>query len=50
MFSRLKALEEKKYVIRATNTGITQIVNPYGKVTSSIESYKSGILIGNIYI
>lgn len=49
-FSRLRASESKRYVVRSTNTGLTQIINPYGKVVDKIEPYKPGILISEIYI
>ena len=49
-FSKLRAAENKKYVLRATNTGITQVINPSGKVIGKLEPYKEGILISEIYI
>lgn len=49
LYSRLRAAENYKYLIRATNTGITQIVNPYGK-TQAIEKNKRNILIGEILL
>ena len=49
-FSKLKALEKRKYVLRVANTGITQIVNPYGRVESALEPYSPGVLFGKIYI
>ena len=45
----LRAAENGKYLLRVTNTGITKIVNPYGKIEKSIEPYRQGILIGEIY-
>jgi len=49
-FSRLKALEKNKYVIRSSNTGYTQVINPYGKIIARIEPYRSGTLSAKIYI
>jgi len=48
--SRLIAAENKKYLVRVSNTGITQIINPYGMVISKIDPHIEGILIENIYI
>lgn len=48
--SKLMAAENKRYLVRSSNTGITQIVNPYGKVIAKIPPHKKGILIENIYI
>ncbi|MBI2134587.1 hypothetical protein HYU09_01220 [Candidatus Woesearchaeota archaeon] len=50
LYSRLNAAENGKYVLRATNTGITQIVNPYGKVIAKLEPNKRGILTEEIYV
>lgn len=49
-FTRLRAAENAKYIIRATNDGVTQIVNPFGKVVYSAEPKKQKILIGDIYV
>lgn len=49
-FTRLRAAENAKYVVRATNDGITQIINPFGKVVYSAEPKKQKILIGDIYV
>ena len=49
-FTRLRAAENAKYLIRAANDGITQIVNPLGKVVYSLEPKKQNILIGDIYV
>jgi apolipoprotein N-acyltransferase len=49
-FSKLKALEKHKYVVRVTNTGTTQIVNPYGVVEAELPIHQSGTLLGKIYI
>lgn len=49
LYSRLRAAENYKYLVRATNTGITQITNPYGK-TQAIEESKRNILIGEILL
>ena len=50
LFTRLRAAENAKYLVRATNDGITQIVNPFGKVVYSLEPKKQKILIGDIYV
>ncbi|MBI2659307.1 hypothetical protein HYX05_04395 [Candidatus Woesearchaeota archaeon] len=49
-FTKLRAAENAKYLARATNDGITQIINPFGKVVYSLEPKKQNILIGDIYI
>ncbi len=37
--SRLRAIEQRKPLIRATNTGITAFINPYGEVIKSTELF-----------
>ncbi|MBI2542523.1 hypothetical protein HYV80_07505 [Candidatus Woesearchaeota archaeon] len=50
LYPNLRAAENGKYLIRATNTGITKIVNPYGKTDAQLEPYTRGILVGDIYL
>jgi len=50
LYTNLRAAENGKYLIRATNTGITKIVNPYGKVEAQLPPYARGILIRDIYL
>ena len=32
---RMRAIENHRWVLRATNTGVTAVINPYGQVTAS---------------
>ena len=50
LYTRLRAAENRKYIARATNTGITQIIDSYGKVTKIIKPEKRNILIGEVYL
>ena len=50
LYSRLNAAESGMYVLRATNTGITQVINPYGKVVGQLPSNSRGILVRTIYL
>jgi len=47
LYSKLRAAENYKYFVRATNTGVTQVINPYGK-TYKIEGNKRKVLIEDI--
>lgn len=49
LYSRLRAAENYKYLVRSTNTGLTQIINPYGKA-HEIEENKRKLLIGEIHL
>ncbi|MBS3104705.1 apolipoprotein N-acyltransferase [Candidatus Woesearchaeota archaeon] len=50
LYTNVRAAENGKYLVRATNTGITKIVSPYGKVEAQLPPYARGILIGDIYL
>jgi apolipoprotein N-acyltransferase len=43
-FSRMRALEFQRAVVRATNTGATAVVNHRGRVTQRLPSLQEGIL------
>lgn len=47
--ARMRALEMGRYLVRATNTGITAIVDPPGNVVSRLPSFEQGILTGEVY-
>ena len=43
---QMRALEAGRYLIRATNTGVTAIVNPQGRVVEKIPQFVPGVLNG----
>ena len=47
--SRMRAIETGRYLLRATNTGITAIVMPDGNIQKELEPYNFSILKGNFY-
>lgn len=46
--ARMRALENGRYLIRGTNTGITAIVNHHGKITTEASSFEQTSLTGQI--
>ncbi len=46
--SRLRAIEQRKPLIRATNTGISAFVNPYGEVEKSTELFKDSYIFSRV--
>ena len=48
-FPRARAAESMRYVARVTQTGITEVINPFGKVLKSIPIDKEGYLTADIY-
>jgi apolipoprotein N-acyltransferase len=45
--AQMRALETQKYVLRATNNGITAIINPQGRIDVIAPQFKSTVLSGN---
>jgi len=37
---RMRAVENARWIVRATNDGLTAVVDPAGRVTQSIEPYQ----------
>lgn len=48
LHSRIRAAENKKYLLRVSNNGITQIIDNRGKVVDKLETNKEGILFYNL--
>ena len=44
--ARMRSLETGRYMIRATNDGISALINDKGQVVESIERFKPGVLKG----
>ncbi len=48
MMARLRAVENRRYVVRAAATGISAIIDPSGRVVGELPIYRRGILTGRI--
>ncbi|MFH1394783.1 MAG: nitrilase-related carbon-nitrogen hydrolase [Candidatus Omnitrophota bacterium] len=48
-FSRARAAESMRYLARTTQTGITQIINPFGKIVQRLPSNCSTFLIAEAF-
>jgi apolipoprotein N-acyltransferase len=44
--SRMRAIETGRYMLRATNTGMTAIIDPHGRVTAQLAQFTEGVLSG----
>jgi apolipoprotein N-acyltransferase len=42
----MRAIEEGRYLVRAANTGVSGIVDPYGRVVERSDIYQTAILVG----
>lgn len=48
--ARLRALETGRYLLRATNTGVSGIVDHKGKIVSTVPVYEQGVVKGEVKI
>lgn len=48
MHSQLRAIENRKYVVRSANTGISCFINAKGEIVDHLKPWKEGVLQGNI--
>lgn len=46
--ARMRAIETQRYVVRATSSGITGIVDPRGKLVATLPADEPGVLISSI--
>jgi apolipoprotein N-acyltransferase len=44
LIATFRAIENRRYLLRATNTGLTAIVDPVGRTVKSLPTYKQGTL------
>ncbi len=42
--SRMRALEAGRYLVRATNDGITAAIDPHGRVTARLPQFREGVM------
>ena len=42
--ARLRAIENRRYLLRATNDGITALIDPYGRVEKQIARHQTAVL------
>jgi apolipoprotein N-acyltransferase len=48
MMSQLRAVENRRFAVRGAATGISTIIDPYGRAQSELGIYKRGIVSGRI--
>jgi apolipoprotein N-acyltransferase len=46
--SRMRALESGRTMLRATNTGVTAIIDPRGRIVARLPQFTEGILTGEV--
>lgn len=50
MMSQLRAVENRRYVVRAAATGISTIIDPYGRSTGELGIFERGLVKGRIHL
>lgn len=48
MMARLRAVETRRYVVRAASTGISAIIDPQGRIVSQLGIFRRGIVRGSV--
>jgi apolipoprotein N-acyltransferase len=46
--ARMRAVEQGRYLVRAANTGISGIVDPYGRVIASSRLFEEAVVVGDV--
>lgn len=47
--AQMRALENGRYMLRATNNGVTAIIGPDGSIKAQLPQFKKGVLQGSVY-
>ena len=48
LIASFRAIETSRYLVRATNTGHTAIINPYGDIEHELPIFEEKVLIGSV--
>ncbi len=46
--ARWRAIETKRAIVRATNTGVSAFIDPFGDISSSLGLFKAGTLVDSV--
>lgn len=46
--AQMRALEAGRWMIRATNTGVTALIDPFGQIDTRIAQFEQGVLYGEV--
>lgn len=49
MLARMRAIEHRRYLVRATNTGISAIIDPFGRVIEATPLRERASLVGTVH-
>ena len=48
--AQMRALENGRWLLRATNNGVTGIVNPRGEITAELPQFEANVLRGELEV
>ncbi len=48
MMAQLRAIENRRFVIRAAETGISAVIDPFGRIRSELGLYQRGIISDSV--
>ncbi len=48
--ARMRAIENRRWLLRDTNTGVTAAIDPYGRVTQSVPRHVVHVACGAVWI
>ena len=46
--AQMRALEAGRWMIRATNNGVTALINPFGRITAEVPQFQRAVLYGEV--
>ncbi|MCG4454552.1 apolipoprotein N-acyltransferase [Pseudomonas sp. MMS21-TM103] len=46
--AQMRALEAGRWMIRATNNGLTALIDPFGRITEQLPQFEQGVLYGEV--
>jgi apolipoprotein N-acyltransferase len=46
--AQMRALEAGRWMIRATNTGVTALIDPQGRIQARLPQFETGVLSGEV--
>ncbi|MHA6495236.1 apolipoprotein N-acyltransferase [Pseudomonas borbori] len=46
--AQMRALEAGRWMIRATNNGVTVLIDPHGRITEQLPQFEQGVLYGDV--